>query len=172
MSRFDLRRKAAAVMSATAQQLPDGNYLYYYGNECTALTGGWTNDYYYNTSYTKINITKEPAYLRAYHAVSTLLYYISFGAQNAIELTNFTKLIVTVDVGTSPYIFTITHGASRTGDGSTWTSLLSVSSPTVGTHTYEIDVSAISSSRYIRYASYKDVSARGCDVHITSVKLE
>jgi hypothetical protein len=142
-------------------------FLYRDGNECTPLTGGWVNDYYLSSGCTRINATKESSCLRVYYASSSALNQAAFGPANAIDLTNYTKLTVNADIITPPARLYLQYGSSKTG--STWTSLISETTPSVGSHTYEVDVSALNSSYYLRHV-FMNVSGTtsGCDANINT----
>ena len=128
--------------------------IYNAGDECTALTGGWSNDYY--AVYTRVNVTKAAAYMQV--QLSALNTMASFGTYNSIDLTNFGKLYVDVEVIAAP-----TAGRVAIVDAKSSSTYLASNTDfqTLGRRTLSIDISNLTGSKYIRTAVSKDTSANG-----------
>ena len=169
MSRQDLwARRAAIVLAGQSEMM----FLYNLGDERTDLTGGWGNDYYINTGYTRVNMTKASTYMRAYYAPATSAREVSFGPSNAINLTNYKKLVYDIDVIVSPRNINVFTGTSKSG--STWTSIIGLGTASTGRQLVVIDISAITGSYYLR-ASVRNVNdgpTWAADVSFHSVWLE
>lgn len=73
--------------------MPEGA-LYWYGNECTEVTGGFTDEYYYKSAGVSGNggFVKNTNCL--YSEINNVTASKSIGIKNKIDFTNYTKLCV------------------------------------------------------------------------------
>ena len=75
-------------------------YLYKDGDECESITGGWTTNGYSRNSYTIRAGSKESNALNIASATAApTLTSTMFGTQNAIDLSNFSKVYLECLVG-------------------------------------------------------------------------
>jgi hypothetical protein len=159
-------------VDASTTTLPTYTYLYNLGDECTAITGGWTKRFNRYSSAQGV-LTKNVENMRLDSA-----YYSGYtnttgaGTTNLIDFTNYSKLFFQVDS-----VITITAGAdigmstrfgvvsdfssSNTGSGNTFTyetAVYTITKKELGTFTYtdlivEIDIASLTSG-YVAFDSW------------------
>ena len=132
--------------------LPSKTYLYNSGDECTSVTGGWKG-HQFDSSFTAGYYTKGTSYLE-YGDNSSSYGYGGFITTKAIDLTNYTKLVVKHQIASTSY----TSGY----DSHAKVSLCTVAAPTIRTSGHLIDLTSIKGSSGNRSATETviDISSR------------
>ena len=124
--------------------LPDPNnpiiYLYNNGDENTAITGGFANTGYTIDGITPTQLSKNTSSIELTNASSGS--YICIGTQQPVNVSNYTKLKITIDVNSSAgYGLCVGMGSNKS---------ISEVLKTINTSgTHEIDISTYSGNNYI-----------------------
>lgn len=80
--------------STTSVKVMPEKSLYWYGNECTDLTGGWTTDGYQFSSGWTGSVTKENSYI----TLSSTNQYSIVGTTNKVNMDNVSKAYININV--------------------------------------------------------------------------
>ena len=153
-------------------------WLYRNGDPCENITGGWTNDDYtfttWGSSYTRFQVTQTDEYMDS----SATSGYTLAGTFNAIDLTNYSKVMWEIDNVTGiagggyPPTWRLCASPAKSFSTSTET-VTEVQVTETGTHTYSIDVSSLSGLFFISFTNNSIAySGRQLVGHILRVWLE
>lgn len=96
------------VIPNTVKVMPEGA-LYWYGNECTDVTGGWTNDYFYHPDHPNIGMTKSTNSIITSFTSSSTRQIRTIGTQDKINSID-KKICIGMnlsDIGTNGLLCTL-----------------------------------------------------------------
>lgn len=82
-------------LSDDAMKVMPNGALYWYGNECTDITGGWDSVYFYGGSSTYFTLTKETNGLKtkSVRSISSGVHKAGFATHNKINIGNIIKVV-------------------------------------------------------------------------------